>query len=89
MRQANIKVFVRRGGPNYQIGLQKMKDLSVETKIPFEVYLSPYLVPVYLFFISFYNFLFIFFYFFYFLFFFIYFYLFFLFFIFFLEHNQT
>jgi len=38
MRQANIKVFVRRGGPNYQIGLQKMKDLSVETKIPFEVY---------------------------------------------------
>jgi len=38
IRQANIKVFVRRGGPNYQIGLQKMKDLSVETKIPFEVY---------------------------------------------------
>lgn len=38
LRQANIKVFVRRGGPNYQIGLQKMKDLSVETKIPFEVY---------------------------------------------------
>jgi len=38
LKQANIKVFVRRGGPNYQIGLQKMKDLSVETKIPFEVY---------------------------------------------------
>ena len=39
IRQANIKVFVRRGGPNYQIGLQKMKDLSTDTKIPFEVYL--------------------------------------------------
>jgi ATP citrate (pro-S)-lyase len=38
LRQANIKVFVRRGGPNYQVGLQKMRDLSVETKIPFEVY---------------------------------------------------
>lgn len=38
LRQANIKVFVRRGGPNYQIGLQKMKDLSAETKIPYDVY---------------------------------------------------
>lgn len=38
LKQSNIKAFVRRGGPNYQIGLQKMKDLSVETKIPFEVY---------------------------------------------------
>jgi len=38
IRQANIKVFVRRGGPNYQIGLQKMRDLSQDTKIPFEVY---------------------------------------------------
>jgi ATP citrate (pro-S)-lyase len=38
LARANMKVFVRRGGPNYQIGLQKMRDLGKELGLPFEVY---------------------------------------------------
>lgn len=34
----HVKVFVRRGGPNYQIGLKRMRDLGKELGIPFEVY---------------------------------------------------
>jgi len=34
----HVKVFVRRGGPNYQIGLKRMRDLGKDLGIPFEVY---------------------------------------------------
>jgi len=34
----HVKIFVRRGGPNYQIGLKRMRDLGKELSIPFEVY---------------------------------------------------
>lgn len=36
--RSNIKIFVRRGGPNYKIGLQKMRDLESELGIPIEVF---------------------------------------------------
>jgi len=35
---SNIKIFVRRGGPNYQEGLKIMKNLGKELEIPLEVY---------------------------------------------------
>lgn len=33
-----IKIFVRRGGPNYKEGLQNMRDLGEKLNIPIEVY---------------------------------------------------
>ena len=38
IRAANMKVFVRRGGPNYQAGLELMRALGQETGIPIAVY---------------------------------------------------
>ena len=35
---AKVKIFVRRGGPNYQEGLKKMRELGKELCIPIEVY---------------------------------------------------
>ena len=34
----NVKIYVRRGGPNYQEGLKIMKNLGNELEIPIEVY---------------------------------------------------
>ena len=34
----NVKIYVRRGGPNYQEGLKIMKNLGEELGIPLEVY---------------------------------------------------
>lgn len=34
----NVKIYVRRGGPNYQEGLKIMKNLGEELGIPIEVY---------------------------------------------------
>lgn len=34
----NVKIYVRRGGPNYQEGLDKMKKLGEELGVPLEVY---------------------------------------------------
>jgi len=36
--EQNVKVYVRRGGPNYQNGLQMMIDCSEKTGIPIEVF---------------------------------------------------
>lgn len=33
-----VRIFIRRGGPNYKVGLQNMMALSKETGIPMEVY---------------------------------------------------
>jgi ATP-citrate lyase beta-subunit len=38
LKEANVKIFVRRGGPNYQEGLRMMKELGKELGIPIEVY---------------------------------------------------
>ena len=34
----NVRIFVRRGGPNYQEGLENMKKLGEQLGIPVEVY---------------------------------------------------
>lgn len=34
----NVKIYVRRGGPNYQEGLKKMRELGVSLGVPIEVY---------------------------------------------------
>jgi ATP citrate (pro-S)-lyase len=38
IKAANMRIFVRRGGPNYKIGLQRMKALGEEIAVPIEVY---------------------------------------------------
>lgn len=38
IRAANMKIFVRRGGPNYQAGLELMRQLGTDTGIPIEVF---------------------------------------------------
>jgi succinyl-CoA synthetase beta subunit len=37
IKAANMRIFVRRGGPNYKIGLQRMKALGEEIAVPIEV----------------------------------------------------
>ncbi len=34
----NVRIYVRRGGPNYKEGLEKMRRLGEEIKVPLEVY---------------------------------------------------
>jgi ATP citrate (pro-S)-lyase len=38
-RFAEVKTYVRRGGPNYQEGLERMRDLADKLDIPIKVYL--------------------------------------------------
>lgn len=38
LRQGNISIFVRRGGPNYERGLQLMEEAGKEMGIPMRVY---------------------------------------------------
>ncbi|MFW9938650.1 MAG: ATP citrate lyase citrate-binding domain-containing protein [Candidatus Thorarchaeota archaeon] len=38
LKKANIKVLVRRGGPNEKQGLELMKEVGEQTGIPFEIY---------------------------------------------------
>jgi succinyl-CoA synthetase beta subunit len=38
LKKANISIFVRRGGPNYQAGLKLMRELGGELGVPMEVY---------------------------------------------------
>ncbi|CAH9087873.1 unnamed protein product [Cuscuta epithymum] len=38
LKAARVSIFVRRGGPNYQRGLAKMRALGEEIGIPIEVY---------------------------------------------------
>ena len=38
LQETNVKIYVRRGGPNYQEGLKIMKKLGEELGIPIEVY---------------------------------------------------
>lgn len=38
LKAARMNIYVRRGGPNYQMGLAKMRNLGQEIGIPLEVY---------------------------------------------------
>ncbi|XP_024360889.1 ATP-citrate synthase alpha chain protein 3 [Physcomitrium patens] len=38
LKAARVQIYVRRGGPNYQKGLAKMRELGAEIGIPIEVY---------------------------------------------------
>lgn len=38
IKNHKIKIFVRRGGPNYRQGLEKMRKFGLEMKLPIEVY---------------------------------------------------
>jgi ATP-citrate lyase beta-subunit len=38
LRDNHIKIFVRRGGPNYKIGLEKMRKIGDAIGVPIEVY---------------------------------------------------
>jgi ATP citrate (pro-S)-lyase len=38
LKAARVQIYVRRGGPNYQKGLAKMRELGTEIGIPIEVY---------------------------------------------------
>jgi ATP citrate (pro-S)-lyase len=37
LKAAKMHIFVRRGGPNYQRGLQLMRDLGTELGLPIKV----------------------------------------------------
>jgi ATP-citrate lyase beta-subunit len=38
LQDANVKIYVRRGGPNFQEGLRMMRDLGKDLGVPIEVY---------------------------------------------------
>jgi ATP citrate (pro-S)-lyase len=38
LRENNVKIYVRRGGPNYQEGLAQMRALGEKINVPIEVY---------------------------------------------------
>ena len=38
LKAARMHIYVRRGGPNYQKGLAKMRSLGDEIGVPIEVY---------------------------------------------------
>ena len=38
VQAANLKVFVRRGGPNWQAGLELMRKMGAETGIQVDVH---------------------------------------------------
>lgn len=38
LRENDVKIYVRRGGPNYEEGLRMMRELGKELGIPIEVY---------------------------------------------------
>lgn len=38
LRDANIRIYVRRGGPNYELGLKLMRQLGEKLGIPLDVY---------------------------------------------------
>ena len=38
MKEANVRVYVRRGGPNYEIGLKNIRTAAKRLGIPIEVF---------------------------------------------------
>jgi ATP-citrate lyase beta-subunit len=38
MKKVGVRIYVRRGGPNYEIGLKNIKNAADKLKLPIEVY---------------------------------------------------
>jgi len=38
IRDGGVKIYVRRGGPNYEVGLKLMRNLGERLSIPIDVY---------------------------------------------------
>jgi len=38
LREVGIRIYVRRGGPNYEIGLKRIRQATEELGLPIEVY---------------------------------------------------
>jgi succinyl-CoA synthetase beta subunit len=38
LKAANMRIFVRRAGPNYQLGLKMMREVGEKLGVPVEVY---------------------------------------------------
>ena len=38
LKETKVKIYVRRGGPNYKEGLRIMRELGEELGVPIEVY---------------------------------------------------
>ncbi|MFH2105809.1 MAG: ATP citrate lyase citrate-binding domain-containing protein [Candidatus Micrarchaeota archaeon] len=38
LKKNNVKIYIRRGGPNYEVGLELMRKLGGELGVPMEVY---------------------------------------------------
>lgn len=38
LKSVDAKIYVRRGGPNYKVGLERMRELGAEIGLPIEVY---------------------------------------------------
>ena len=38
IREHKVTIYVRRGGPNFQGGLRKIKDMALKLDIPVHVY---------------------------------------------------
>jgi ATP-citrate lyase beta-subunit len=38
LREAGVKIYVRRGGPNYELGLKLMRELGEQLGVPIDVY---------------------------------------------------
>lgn len=38
LKKANVKIFVRRAGPNFELGLKLMRQLGADINVPIEVY---------------------------------------------------
>ncbi len=38
LKETGVKIYVRRGGPNYEVGLKRIKEAAEELGIPIEVY---------------------------------------------------
>ena len=38
LREVGVKIYVRRGGPNYEVGLKRIKEAAEQLGLPIEVY---------------------------------------------------
>ena len=38
LKAAHMRIYVRRAGPNYQLGLKMMRELGQKLEVPIEVY---------------------------------------------------
>lgn len=46
LKAARMHLYVRRGGPNYQTGLARMRALGEELGVPIEVFKRHFVSPI-------------------------------------------